>query len=44
MLQQRLGFVVGLRVVQMMMSMPQNWSTLSKLISGNTMCSFRPMA
>ena len=31
-------------VVQMMMSIPRTSSTLSKLISGNTMCSFRPMA
>src|SRR5690606_7814632 len=31
-------------VVQMMMSMPRTSSTLSKSISGNTMCSFRPIA
>ena len=33
-----------LAVVQMTMSMPQTCSILSKLISGKTMCSLRPMA
>ena len=33
-----------LAVVQITMSMPQTCSILSKLISGKTMCSFRPIA